>query len=130
MSFDVAPDRRVRMMSDYSGPPLWSLYGGVDGEALGIPAPVSAELDAWQDLFDTGFHFDTGWRSDDLAREYEAEGRRLLPLVAAALPGFLVELDLWPVREEKVSAGGWFDGWTPPPPRTDGQWTAYRPDPG
>ncbi|MCA0157221.1 hypothetical protein LB823_13565 [Tsukamurella sp. M9C] len=108
--FDVAPERWVRLMNDYSGPPLWATYGGIGPEHLDLPEALGLELDAWQAEFDREFHWETGWRRDELAATHAAEGRRLLPLVAAELPGHVVELQTGDVP---VYAGAWVDGWLP-----------------
>ncbi len=108
--FDVAPERWIRLMNDYSGPPLWATYGGVASESLGLPEDLCGELSAWQDEFDSGFHWETGWRTDDLAAAHVTEGRRLLPLIAAELPGHVVELKAGGTR---AYAGAWVDGWLP-----------------
>ncbi|TWS24015.1 hypothetical protein FK268_10255 [Tsukamurella sputi] len=108
--FDVASERWIRLMNDYSGPPLWATYGGIGPEHLDLPDGLGRELDAWQAGFDRDFHWDTGWRTDDLAAHHTAEGRRLLPLVAAELPGHVIELITGDVR---AYAGAWVDGWLP-----------------
>ena len=108
--FDEAPERWIRLMNDYSGPPLWATYGGIGPEHLDLPEDLGRELDAWQGEFDRGFHWETGWRTDALAATQAAEGRRLLPLVAAELPGHIVELR---TGDEHAYAGAWVDGWLP-----------------
>lgn len=118
--FDEAPERWIRLMNDYSGPPLWATYGGIGPEDLDLPEDLGRALEAWQAAFDRGFHWETGWRTADLAATHAAEGRRLLPLVAAELPGHLVELR---IGDEHAYAGAWVDGWLPTLPDT--VYTAY-----
>lgn len=108
--FDVAPERWIRLMNDYSSPPLWATYGGIGPEHLDLPEPLGRELDAWQAEFDREFHWDNGWRTSTVAAAHAAEGRRLLPLVAAQLPGHVVELK---TGDEHVYSGAWVDGWLP-----------------
>lgn len=108
--FDIAWDRRIRLKSDYCSAPLWGTSGNITPESFGLPATLTHELYAWQALFDDGFHWETGWSSHDAARRYAEQGLRLLPLVAAELPGHVVEFS---TGEKKMYAGAWVDGWLP-----------------
>ncbi|KXP10416.1 hypothetical protein [Tsukamurella pseudospumae] len=108
--FDTAPERWIRLMNDYSGPPLWATYGGIGPEHLDLPEDLGHQLDAWQDEFDREYHWGSGWGSDAVAHAHAAEGRRLLPLIAADLPGHVIELK---TGDEPVYAGAWIDGWLP-----------------
>ena len=46
--FDEAPERWVRLMSDYGSTALWATYGSIGPEHLNLPAALAAELQAWQ----------------------------------------------------------------------------------
>lgn len=120
-SFDVARERWIRLMSDYSSTALWATSGNVGPDSLDLPAGLAAELQAWQDLWERELDWETGWSSDAAAQRYRDEGLRLLPLVAAELPGHVVELI---AGGDRVYAGAWVDGWLPTLP--EGYYTAYR----
>lgn len=119
--FDVAPERWIRLMSDYCSSALWATGGNIGPEHLDLPASLAAALEAWQAIWDRGVHWETGWSSDAEARRYRDEGLRLLPLVEAELPGHIVELITGDVR---TYAGAWVDGWLPTLPNTI--YSAYR----
>ncbi|BDD84657.1 hypothetical protein TPB0596_44200 [Tsukamurella pulmonis] len=118
--FDVAPERWIRLMSDYSSTALWATYGNIGPEQLGLSDALATGLAAWQSLWDREVHWESGWSSDAAQQRYRDEGVRLLPLVAAELPGHIVELI---AGGDPVYAGAWVDGWLPTLP--DGHYSAY-----
>ncbi|GAA4395239.1 hypothetical protein [Tsukamurella soli] len=126
--YSFAPDRTIRLMSDYCSRPLWAC-GSIDTDTVGLSADLVVHLDDWQHLFDAHFQWETGW--DDLAvrARYDTQGHALLPLVAAELPGYIVELDLWPTNGGHHRAGTWEPGWEPPPRHRTGGRSAFRPSP-
>lgn len=85
-------------MSDYRAAwPLWSdPEGMVDPAALGVPAELCADLRAWQDLFDTGFDPDSGWRSGSVEQQYARTAVDLLRRLRSSLEAD-VTLDMWPL---------------------------------
>lgn len=113
--FDEAPERWVRLMSDYGSTALCATYGSIGPEHLNLPAALAAELQAWQAIWDSELDWETGWSSDAAAQRYRDEGLRLLPLVAAELPGHVVELI---AGGDRAYAGAWVDGWLPTLPDT------------
>lgn len=110
--YEFAPGRMIRIMSDYGSTPLWA-EGCIDTDSVGLSADLVTRLDAWQQLFDEHFHWERGWDTADAATQYTAEGHALLELVSAQLPGYIVELHLWPTEGGTHSAGGWIPGWQP-----------------
>jgi hypothetical protein len=92
--------RRLRLSSDYGAEwPLWSDREGItDPAAYGVPADVCADLRAWQDLFDTGYDPDSGWRSDSIEQQYAHQAIDLLRRLESTLEADVtVTLDLWPL---------------------------------
>jgi hypothetical protein len=94
-------------MSDYSaGWPLWSEAG----ELLAVDDPplsdeLAADLRAWQNLFETEFHWDSGWRTAEAEERYAREAVALLDRLCRELGGDVqVELDTWPVNNVDVIA--------------------------
>ncbi|GAA4386059.1 hypothetical protein [Tsukamurella soli] len=124
--YGVAPDRTIRIMSDYGSSPLWS-FGNIGTDTVGLSADLVTRLDDWQQLFDEHFHWETGWDDADVCTRYDELGRALLPLVSAELPGYAVELDLWPTDGGRHYVGEWVSGWEPPP--REGSRSAFRPSP-
>ncbi len=103
MPDDVPPDRSLRLMCDYSAPPLWNNEGGVtDFAEYGLPADLERDLWAWQEHFDANFHWETGWSDESAAQLHDRVGRDLLTRLSDALPGYVVELDLWAVRGPRI----------------------------
>jgi hypothetical protein len=93
-------------MSDYgAGWPLFDDRGALEPSDLDLPAELVARLHAWQEHFEQRFHYDRGWQSTEDAVVYAREGRQLQRLLTAETDGWArVELDLWPVPPDDVSA--------------------------
>ena len=90
-------------MSDYHATwPLWDDVGVKDPSEPDVSAELAARLDAWQESFEQGFHYEHGWRSAEQAAAYAEEGRELQRLLTAEIGRWVyVELDLWPINTEQ-----------------------------
>jgi hypothetical protein len=68
---------------------------------LDVAPPPAHLLDAladWQVQFDTDFHYETGWISEDLAAGWAQRGEELAAALRQALPPTIpLHVDLWPV---------------------------------
>lgn len=93
--------RVIRLMSDYSAVPLW--HGGMIAiEWLELSPELEHDILAWDELFQTRFHWEDGWRDLDARDEYARLGPILRDRLAAEVKDFaVVELDLWPVDRVK-----------------------------
>lgn len=87
----MADQSRLRISAEYQCYPTWVSLpgGGVDNPApadLGIPADLSADLDAWSDEFDAIFPEDdpgsAAFASPDDEQDFYARGRVLAQRVA------------------------------------------------
>jgi len=70
-------------------------------EQTGFSPQLLDRLAAWQEAFGAGFHFGTGWHSQELRNQWAQEASELEAAVRAEL-GSRAELlvHLWPLRED------------------------------
>jgi hypothetical protein len=81
--------------------PLTSEEAGMlDWQQTGFSPQLLDRLADWQEAFEAGFHYDTGWRSPQLRDEWARQARELEVAVRAEL-GSHAELvvHLWPLRD-------------------------------
>jgi hypothetical protein len=103
----MAGGQRVKLMSDYSaGWPLWSAQEGLLApESLLLSAELTADLHAWQDLFEREFHWDHGWRTLEAEVRYARLAPALLQRLRRELgPTVHVTLNSWPVTDPELAA--------------------------
>jgi hypothetical protein len=103
----MADERPVKLMSDYgAGWPLWSAEEGLLApDALSVSTSLTADLRAWQDLFESEFHWDRGWRTREAEARYARAGPELLHRLRRELgPAVPVVLDVWPVTDPELVA--------------------------
>ena len=103
----MADERLVKLMSDYSaGWPLWSDgEGQLAPEVLALSASLVADLQAWEDLFDSEFHWDSGWRTPEAEARYARAAPELLHRLRRELgPAVQVTLNAWPVTDPELVA--------------------------
>ena len=89
-------------MSDYgAGWPLWSDEEGLLApDAFSLSASLVADLRNWQELFDSQFHWDDGWRTQQAESRYAREAPQLLHRLREELGSLVqVTLDAWPVSD-------------------------------
>lgn len=86
-------------MSDYGvGWPLWE-NTAMDQDDFALPAELTGRISAWQEHFDSCFHWEDGWKSPEDAVVYAREGRELHRLLQETIGDWAdVRLDLWPVE--------------------------------
>jgi hypothetical protein len=84
----------VRLMPDYSARmPLWGGW-----QRLDLPELLLRRLAAWQEDFDSNFHWDHGWRSSAARDAWAAEAATLERLLRQAVgERARVTVDLWPL---------------------------------
>jgi hypothetical protein len=91
--------RKYRLMSDYSAEPIWSTHGMVPVSWLGLSPELESDIVAWDDLFQSNFHWEDEWRDDEARLEYARLGPVLRDRLAKEIGAFgVVELNMWPVR--------------------------------
>jgi hypothetical protein len=103
----MADERIVKLMSDYSaGWPLWSADEGLlAADAFSLSASLTADLRAWQDLFEAEFHWDRGWRTPEAEARYARTAPELLHHLRREFgPDVHVTLNAWPVTDPYLSA--------------------------
>jgi hypothetical protein len=94
-------------MTDYSaGWPLWAAGEGLLApDAFALSATLTADLYAWQDLFENEFHWDSGWRTPEAEARYARAAPQLLHRLRQELgPAASVTLDAWPVTDPELAA--------------------------
>jgi hypothetical protein len=86
--------------------PLW----GAEWWQLGLSADLLNDLADWQEQFDTSFHHETGWKSNDLAESWAHRGGQLATELRNQLPPTIsLDLDLWPIAPPRQRR--WFERW-------------------
>lgn len=103
----MADEQSVKLMSDYSaGWPLWSAQEGLLApDSLLLSAQLTADLRAWQELFEQDFHWDHGWRTVEAEVRYSRLAPELLHRLRRELgPTVHVSLDAWPVTDPELVA--------------------------
>ncbi len=81
--------RGVRLMCDYHAEwPIW-FDASTDGPSLDpeldLPEALVADLEAWQEHFDSHMHYENGWDTPSAATWYAQEGERLRRLLEAEI---------------------------------------------
>ena len=94
------PGRRepgvLRLSPDYSAPsPVWSDHGCVGLGDLGISPALATRLDAWNELFQEHFRYDSGWDGPAARAEFATQAYRLLRDLRAELDPTEVVLEDW-----------------------------------
>jgi len=86
----------VRLMPDYSAPmPLWGRW-----QQLDLPELLLRRLAAWQEDFDSNFHWDHGWKSSAAREAWAAEAVTVETLLRQAVGDRArVTVDLWPLAQ-------------------------------
>jgi hypothetical protein len=81
--------------------PLTSEEGMLGWQQTGFSPQLLDQLAAWQEAFESGFHFDTGWRSRQLRDEWATQASELEAAIRAEL-GRRAELvvHLWPLNDD------------------------------
>jgi hypothetical protein len=66
--------------TDYSAElPLWGDgYGNIPWQATKLPPVLLDRLAAWQDRWDANYHYEHGWKSEEIQREWLEERTVLL----------------------------------------------------
>ena len=98
----MANDGRVKLMSDYgAGWPLWTAQEQLTApDTFSLSASLTADLRAWQDLFEREFRWDHGWRHAEAEARYARAAPELLHRLRRELgPDVQVTLDTWPVSD-------------------------------
>jgi hypothetical protein len=99
--FDDDPDpiTSIKLMPEYGVElPLW----GAEWWQLGLTTDLLNDLADWQDQFDTGFHYETGWNSNDIADGWARRGDELAAELRQQLaPTIPLHVDLWPVASPR-----------------------------
>ncbi len=73
--------------------PLWGDgYDNIPWQATKLPPVLLDRLAAWQDRFDASYDYEHGWKSDEIEREWLAEGSVLLADLRNELDGRGVEV--------------------------------------
>ena len=87
----------LRLSPEYGGAlPLWPQW---DHPERLIPRELFVKLMAWQELFDSNFDSETGWRSEDAKTRWAAEAIGMETELRDALAGKAeVVVDLWPLK--------------------------------
>lgn len=82
--------------------PLTSEEEGMLGwRQTGFPPQLLDQLADWQEAFEAGFHYDTGWRSPQLRDAWARQARELEAEVRAELGSHAVlVVHLWPLQED------------------------------
>ncbi len=94
--------KRVRLMSDYTGWPLWDEEGGTGPEDWPmLSAELRRALQAWEDYWETHFHYERGW-SKGTRPWYAAEARRLAVQVQREL-GEEAEVQIVGVQSSRLA---------------------------
>lgn len=92
-------------MSDYSAVPLWS-GGMINIEWLELSPALEGDILAWDALFQSGFHWEDGWRDLAARDEYARLAPKLRDRLAAEVKEFaVVDLNLWPIDREGEASG-------------------------
>jgi hypothetical protein len=94
-------------MSDYGARwPLWTAQEGLAApDTFSLSASLTADLSAWQDLFEREFHWDHGWRTPEAEARYARAAPQLLHRLRRELgPDVHVTLDIWPVSDPELVA--------------------------
>ena len=86
-----------RLVSEHDvNRPIWGDEGVCPDGTPELPPHVEEAVRAWAAVFQEGFRWDGGWRDRAVAREHEAEARRLVSVIEHALaPDDTVELVHW-----------------------------------
>jgi hypothetical protein len=101
---DDGSPRVIGLMSDYSTVPLWS-GGNISIEWLELSPELEGAILAWDQLFQTHFHWDDGWRDLAARAEYARLGPVLRDRLAVEIAEFgVVELNMWPTEPPTESA--------------------------
>jgi hypothetical protein len=84
----------VRLMPEYSAPmPLWGRW-----QELELPELLLRRLAAWQEDFDSNFHWDHGWKSSAAREAWAADAATLETMLRQAVGDRArVTVDLWPL---------------------------------
>jgi hypothetical protein len=81
--------------------PLTGEEGMLGWQQTGFSPQLLDQLATWQEAFESGFHFDTGWRSRQLRDEWATQASELEAAIRAEL-GRRAELvvHLWPLNDD------------------------------
>lgn len=92
----------VVLSPDYSAKlPLWG-DGQLAWQRTKFSPQLLDRLAAWQEQFDSNFHWDNGWNSEDTRQRWATEADQLAAAIRAELAGRAeLVLDLWPLQDEK-----------------------------
>ena len=92
----------VELKPDYSAElPLWGKgFGNISWNFTKFSPELLDWLAAWQQDFDAGFHYNRGWRSEELRDRWASQADSLAADVQAEL-GTRAKLvvDLWPLSD-------------------------------
>ena len=112
LAWDRPLPKSVRFNTDYGAElPLWGDgYGNIGWQATKLSPALLDRLAAWQDRFDASYDYEHGWKSDEIEREWQAEGSILLADLRKELAG----------RGVEVTAPKWLDPSPIPPDSTEG----------
>ena len=81
--------------------PLTREAGMLGWHRAGFSPQLPDQLAAWQEAFESGFHFDTGWRSRQLRDEWATQASELEAAVRAELSGRAeLVVHLWPLNDD------------------------------
>ena len=103
----MTAERLVRLTSDYrAGWPLWSADGGLlASDAFTLSDSLTTDLRAWQDLFESEFHWNHGWRTPEAEARYARAAAELVHRLRHEIgPAVRVTLDAWPVGDPELAA--------------------------
>ncbi|MDR6236878.1 hypothetical protein [Pseudomonas oryzihabitans] len=91
----------IKLMADYQCYPIWNMSPGEYGDMAPCELPISKELQErllkWAAIYDETLDVDyppnSGFKSEELEREFKFEGERLVASLRDELgPGFFVSL--------------------------------------
>ena len=81
--------------------PLTSEEGMLGWRRTGFSPQLLDQLADWQEAFEAGFHYDTGWRSPQLRDEWARQAGELEVAVRAELSSHAqLVVHLWPLRDD------------------------------
>ncbi|SDU23561.1 hypothetical protein [Pseudomonas orientalis] len=93
--------KKIKLMADYQCHPLWNMspdeYGDIDPCDLPISKELQLRLSKWANMYDETLDADyppnSGFKSEELEREFKREGERLAESLRSELgPAFSVSL--------------------------------------
>ena len=100
----LAPDYHA---GDNAGLPLWSEESGqIPWESTKFSPELLDRLAAWQQEFESSFHWEKGWRSERAQAQWASEAHELTADIRRELSTrSMLTVDLWPLNDTKDARG-------------------------